>query len=534
MDESSYLNPSSIRQQCQQMQETLKGDIEKLEILENCLDNFISNEEIKSDSFDNLKQHIGDYKLIIQLISTVHKSDILDCSTLSGAVGAEILDGSIIIPNKKEEKIKWKENEETAQSMRNEAGNFLPWFPSTFSCYMEAANIYSKLAETSRKLYEKWKEKEKEYDDIETATCNLFSASGEIRALINNGISGISNAFQNGNYVPSVSAIWRRNVNDYKVDMVKTELLYLGYSEQEIGILYHKKVNLTMTDIIFLKATERPENVERIFLSEDKKAIFYNGRIYYIDVPTNEVTIGPVWNLDESRTLTKWDFDVAAGALGISLEGIEKKEIRTSDYQYRLVSPSLDLSNKNMTGAMGMSLLIGIEEFAVSSLDHTEVILNFESTEEMRVGRVQIAVGNFQTRYKYANINYNVPINTYRNQSDWATYKLASDQAMYAYWVATGTLPPDLSKTYTLTGNLDERHKDALISGYLSYSDNGQLQYTPLIYSGDRAYVATCQQFTGNNVDIVLDISDKLSTPTVVDDEVMELLEQAIVYDYSK
>lgn len=533
MNESSYLNPSSIRQQCQQMQETLERDIEKLEILENCLNDFINNDEIKSDSFDNLKQHVGDYKLIIQLICTVHKSDILDCNTLSGAVGAEILDGSIIIPNKKAEKIKWKENEELAQSMRNEAGNYLPWFPATFSCYMNTANTYARLAETSRKLYEKWKKKEKEYDDIEAATSNLFSASEGIRTLVNSGISGLSNAFQNGNYVPSVNAIWRRNVDDYKTDMVKTELLYLGYSEQEIGVLYHEKVNLTMTDIIYLKATERPENIERMFLSEDKKAIFYNGKIYYIDVPTNEVTIGPVWNLDNSKTLTKWDFDAVAGILGFSLEGIEKKEIRTSDYQYRVGSSTININDKNVSAAMGLNLLMGIKEFAVSSLDHTEVILKFESTEEMKVGRVQIGVGNFQTRYKFANINYNVPINTYRAQSEWATYKMASEQAMCVYMFTTGTVP-DLSKTYTLTGTLDERHKDSLISGYLSYSDNGKLQYTPLIYSGDRAYVATCNQFTGDNTNIILDFTDKLSTPTIVDDEIQQLLEQAIIDEYSE
>lgn len=532
MNESSYLNPNSIRQECQQMKETLKRDIEKLEILENCLDNFINNDEIKSNSFDNLKQHVGDYKLIIQLISTVHKSDILDCSALSGAVGAEILDGSIIIPNKKAEKIRWKENEELAQSMRNEAGNYLPWFPSTFNCYINIANTYSRLAEKSKKLYEKWKEKEKDYDDIEAATSDLFSTGNGIRELVSSGISGISNAFQSGNYIPSVNAIWRRNVDVYKADMVKTELLYLGYSEQEIGILYHEKVNLTMTDIVYLKATERPENMERMFLSEDKKAIFYNGKIYYIDVPTNEVTINSIWSLDESRTLTKWDFDLAAGILGVNLEGIDKGKIKTKD-NHILQDSVLSRGDKNVIGAAGINILMGIEQFAISSLDHTEIILNLESSEGRKVGRVQIGVGNFQTRYKFANINYNIPVNTYRAQSDWATYKMASEQAMCVYMSATRTVP-DLSKTYTLTGTLDERHRDSLISGYLSYSDNGQLQYTPLIYSGDRAYVATCNQFTGNNINIVLDFTDKLSTPTIVDDETRKLLEQAIIGGYNE
>ena len=44
-------------------------------------------------------------------------------------------------------------------------------------------------------------------------------------------------------------------------------------------------------------------------------------------------------------------------------------------------------------------------------------------------------------------------------------------------------------ETYTITGTLDERHKDTNISGYLSYSADGKLMYTPLTYAGDKAYI---------------------------------------------
>lgn len=57
---------------------------------------------------------------------------------------------------------------------------------------------------------------------------------------------------------------------------------------------------------------------------------------------------------------------------------------------------------------------------------------------------------------------------------------------------------PDSDGTYTITSTLDERHKDTNISGYLSYGSDGRLMYTPLVYSGDKAYIQSVNGFLKN------------------------------------
>ena len=80
----------------------------------------------------------------------------------------------------------------------------------------------------------------------------------------------------------------------------------------------------------------------------------------------------------------------------------------------------------------------------------------------------------------------------------------------------------------TITGTLDERHKDTNISGYLSYSTDGKLMYTPLTYSGDKAYIESVDGFMEFGRTQILDFSDKLSTPSFADEDSQKLLEELL------
>ena len=69
----------------------------------------------------------------------------------------------------------------------------------------------------------------------------------------------------------------------------------------------------------------------------------------------------------------------------------------------------------------------------------------------------------------------------------------------------------------------------------MSYSEDGELLYTPLIYAGDTAYISTCQKFTGYNAKEILEFTDMLSNSVVADDEMKKILEQALEeYDNGK
>lgn len=55
--------------------------------------------------------------------------------------------------------------------------------------------------------------------------------------------------------------------------------------------------------------------------------------------------------------------------------------------------------------------------------------------------------------------------------------------------MATNEKISDEKGIYTITGTLDKRHKEDSISGYLSYSENKKLIYTPIVYFEDCAYI---------------------------------------------
>ena len=94
--------------------------------------------------------------------------------------------------------------------------------------------------------------------------------------------------------------------------------------------------------------------------------------------------------------------------------------------------------------------------------------------------------------------------------------------------IASGKDVPNPDGTYTITGTLDERHKDTNISGYLSYSTDGKLMYTPLTYSGDKAYIESVDGFMEFGRTQILDFSDKLSTPSFADEDSQKLLEELL------
>ena len=52
--------------------------------------------------------------------------------------------------------------------------------------------------------------------------------------------------------------------------------------------------------------------------------------------------------------------------------------------------------------------------------------------------------------------------------------------------------------------------------------------YTPIVYSGDNAYVATCQRNTGFNAEPILDYSEYLTASFPADEECRKILEQAM------
>ena len=272
-------------------------------------------------------------------------------------------------------------------------------------------------------------------------------------------------------------------------------------------------------------------HIENLFLSDNKRYIFHGGKIYVIYVPVgDQVVITSGWKVVTKKEIVDWDFDILSGFTGMELEsGLEKEEVYTVNPIQKLGSDVISLKDKNVKEAVGFEVLMGLRNFAISASNKTEVTFNFEVNGNGSGRRVTITTGDAKTRIRYQDIA-GTYVNTYMeaSQSDVRSQRWTSEYAQGVYKAATGEDVPDKDATYTIIGKIDEQHANSKISGYLSYRDDGELMFTPKIFPGDQAQIATCQFGTGWFVEPIYDFTDKLGTPSVVDDKTKAIFEEGI------
>ena len=542
MKESDNLNPNDIKSQCDQAINKLENDNETLNIVSKSVTAFSTDNEIKSVSFENLKQQLADYITVIDAIKSANAYDIAEFSTLKDLVGDEVLDGANIrsllflpesvysLPGDTRPAMGisiWTQYvldnfatvREAVDEMKKETSN------SIIDLYYSwKVNDYKRLAESSQKLYDEWKSKSDKYDEIEGSTSILFSTTSSLREAITTALNSMSGRFQSGTYIPRTGFDWKKimEVECLKLESWLKAKEELKLSESETEYLKQKGIVLTTMDIACIKRTE---GTELVFLSKDKKALFYKGEIYPIYVPDNEISFQPIWKLDGKKEISAMEFDALEGILGFSLEEIPKEDIYTTS-GHKVLSGELSSTDPNVKAAAGLSALLGLTQFTLSSLSKSEVTVIFQSSEGGNRGT--ICVGNSEDRATFQNWNYNIPMDTYRDSEPGIGKIWASDYAAGIYKIASGKDVPNPDGTYTITGTLDERHKDTNISGYLSYSTDGKLMYTPLTYSGDKAYIESVDGFMEFGRTQILDFSDKLSTPSFADEDSQKLLEELL------
>ncbi len=528
MNRNSYLNPEGIRGQCMQAVKLLINDNYRIEGIHKCLIQFMNDAGLQGEAYSALKTQIGDYLLILDAKVAANQKDIADFNKLYGSVGEEVLDGNTIFDMMEQALAEKAEYETSAQNCEKAARN-ASWFGEEL--YNSAkASYYRSLADNAQNRYEKWRAKKDTYDKIEANTRALFSESASYRDKVDNALSEITKVFDGGQYHINENAAWRIALlpvpkrKEWNEEVEEAMIAY-GYTPEEMEVLIEHGVNMTLEDIEKLKQTQ---NTKSVFVSKDCKALFYNGKIYYINEPnTRNVEIGPVltWNMDYSVEKTKTEFDLLAGITGISGEDIPENKVYTSDNSYLLYDSSSAYGSDVMKMAGGLHAFLLVESFVLSGISHSEVTMNFESSGSNR--RVTILVGNSADRQKFQNINYALPVNTYGNQPGYTEKQQASAQAAAIYTMCTG-IDAAKDNQYTLVGTLDERHKDCVYSGYLSYSEEGRLQYTPIVFPNDVASVATCSFSTGKTEQVLYDLTDKLSEPIAVDATTQMLFEKLI------
>lgn len=220
MDGNAYLNPDSIRSQCDAAIQKLLKDNAATYTVEKSLNTFVGNGQIASTAFQALKQQISDYKTVLQAMRTANQSDMEDFLMLKLRVGNQKLNGAVILEQKESALSAKKSDEKKAEEYREKARN--EKILSLRLYYSNKAASYKVMAEADQKLYNAWQEKENRYNEIEGCTSGLFTNGAAMRAAAENALNSIRGAFQNGAYVPDMNAAWRGEISSCYINRVMT------------------------------------------------------------------------------------------------------------------------------------------------------------------------------------------------------------------------------------------------------------------------------------------------------------------------
>lgn len=261
---SFYLNPYTVRAQCNAIKVRLEEDNRNYRIVMTNVIKFINDTRLKSAAYDALKQQMNDYLQIIQYIVNANNCDIADCNSLSNSVGYEVLDGDQIYSMKNY----YSRAIQECQAKSDYYNSCVIYAinsenPEISSYYLMMKWYYDSLVWTNSKLYDSWQKKEDSYYAIEVATRSLFSYSALYKNVANQGIQDMGKAFVNGNYVPNLNASWRNfDKESYVIEVEKdddflknlNELIqheWIGYVEDANGIVIEGYENLDETKMIF-------------------------------------------------------------------------------------------------------------------------------------------------------------------------------------------------------------------------------------------------------------------------------------------
>lgn len=210
MRRSDYLNPSALADQCTGAKKRMEEDQEALRIIRQSIEEFAGDQELESESFEALKQQLEDYLIIIEGMEAANQADASDYESLKGLAGHEVLDGENIF-RQMENALNMKES-----YLAGEAGckrkMAMAEDPILLLYYHRKEGQYSRLAENSQRLYERWREKSERFDEIVSATGHLFEDSKSISSWIQKGLLEVAGAFQKGAYMPAWGSEWRREI----------------------------------------------------------------------------------------------------------------------------------------------------------------------------------------------------------------------------------------------------------------------------------------------------------------------------------
>ena len=230
MNENSRLRPQAIKHQCDAAVDVLEKDNEALRTVGKSLDQFVADNELESQSFGELKEHMEDYRLVLNSMTAANNEDIADYNYLKSHVGSEDIDGVVVLAQMDKAEEGFNSAERLAEKYRRMSYS-TSYDLVTAQSMRTQAQMYECSAALWQQIYDCWKQKEETYDRIESSTASLFTAGPLMRADIRSALEtfGVS-----GKYQTKGNPLWRQKLQDGEISETRRELLKMGVTKQQL------------------------------------------------------------------------------------------------------------------------------------------------------------------------------------------------------------------------------------------------------------------------------------------------------------
>ena len=246
MQENSYLNPNTMKGQCNAAIKLLQEDIENLVVVTNNIGQFCENKELEGEAFTAVKEHMRGYLTVVSGMYASCEGDICDYERLTEKVGEEILDGEKILKGQRKAQRGKEDAEEKAEEYKNRATTVYV-DPTLYQYYVQMSSNYEYLAENYQEEYEYWVEKEDKYDRINSETTDPLSTSYYMKEQIAAALEELSRAYNGVTFTNTAGSSWRTEINEeismMAIRMTLGKINGEAINEAEIARLCKKDFN---------------------------------------------------------------------------------------------------------------------------------------------------------------------------------------------------------------------------------------------------------------------------------------------------
>ncbi|WP_026668186.1 hypothetical protein [Butyrivibrio sp. AE2005] len=208
MVESDYLDQGKLKMQCHTAISVFTANNGKLSALRRIY-NSSRDVTFTGKGSESFFGHCDNYVVLIDAIMTANDCDIADNKTLWAMLGFDILDGSVILPKKREA----KQNEEHERHEADKAKRRRDSAPEDEKGYWDSKyHNHLNRADIYEEEYNYWKGLEEKFDQIETDSKGLFKDSVSIRTAATNGLKELSRDFSTKSFVFFYNPLWKNGI----------------------------------------------------------------------------------------------------------------------------------------------------------------------------------------------------------------------------------------------------------------------------------------------------------------------------------